>query len=253
MSSQGKEIHCQLGRVVALLQKSNYLQLIFYNLDITRAAAVFKFLIFPCIKCICGLNIQESITQLETLTQSRRKYLWWITAFHTSAVQVVFDGKLSIHWQLTAVSDDLMPKIGASQLLYQQILLAYKTPFYDATHRLPNSYRPVASVLTGKLSHTLPFVLLIARCDWKEAAGTGSNQCYRSPCRGRDPSLYRAQGSAHLPGTPGSCCSPQSASRGLPPSGGPLSAKGLLPNNDPRLPDSPEEPFPPSPDSRSGV
>lgn len=37
-----------------------------------------------------------------------------------------------------------MPKISASQLLYQQILLAYKIPFYDATHRLPNSYRPVA-------------------------------------------------------------------------------------------------------------
>lgn len=70
-----------------LTAEKQHLQLIFYNLHITRVEAVFKFLVFPCIKSVCGLTIQESITQPET--QSR-----WTTAFQTSAVQVVFDGKL---------------------------------------------------------------------------------------------------------------------------------------------------------------
>lgn len=92
-------------------------------------------------------------------------------------------------------------------------------------------------VLTGKLSHILPFVLLTARCDWREeeppaqaavlqiaVPRSGSRSV---PHRG-DRGPCRAEGSAQLPGTPGSCCPPQSASRGLPPGASP--SAGAVPS-----------------------
>lgn len=92
-------------------------------------------------------------------------------------------------------------------------------------------------VLTGKLSHILPFVLLTARCDWWEeeplaqaavlqiaVPRSGSRSV---PHRG-DRGPCRAEGSAQLPGTPGSCCPPQSASRGLPPGASP--SAGAVPS-----------------------
>lgn len=140
-----------------------------------------------------------------------------------------------------------MPKIGASQLFYQQIFLAYKTPFYDATHNLPTLIAQLPSVLTGKLSHIPPFVLLTARCDWKEEkplaraeVGVTDRRAEATVAvcaapRAARTSRARLAAAAHRRAPPG-------ASR----------PERSLPNNDPRLPMPPEGAFPPSPGTAAG-
>lgn len=141
-----------------------------------------------------------------------------------------------------------MSKTGASQLLYQQYFWLTKLLFMMQPTGSQTLIAQLPSVLTGKLSHILPFALLTARCDGREAAGTGGHRCYRSPCRSRDRAVpCRAEGSAQLRGAPGS------AAHRTAPSGPPSRRGPLLPNNDPRLPDPSQGSFPPSPDTRSGV
>lgn len=116
-------------------------------------------------------------------------------------------------------------------------------------------YRPVA--VGPHMETESPTAFRSSNCEMRlkrrEAAGTGRNQCYRSPCGGCDRDLCRAEGSAHLPSTPGNC-----AHRRAPPGaslteGSPSPRQVPSRTTTPASPIPPEEPFPPGPDTRSGV
>lgn len=113
-----------------------------------------------------------------------------------------------------------MSKTGASQLLYQQYFWLTKLLFMMQPTGSQTLIAQLPSVLTGKLSHILPFALLTARCDGREAAGTGGHRCYRSPCRGRDRAVPR-RGQRAAPGRAWQCCPPHSALGASLPEGSP--------------------------------
>lgn len=155
-----------------------------------------------------------------------------------------------------------MPKIGASELLYQQILLAYKAPFYDATHRLPNSYRPVAAGPHRETeSHT---AFRSSNCEMRlmrrGAAGTGSSVTDRraevriSVCAApRGSRSVPRRGQRAAPGHAWQLLPSAERLPGPPARSVPFCGSSPLPNNDPASPIPPEAPFPPSPGTRSGV
>lgn len=100
-----------------------------------------------------------------------------------------------------------------------------RAPFSDATHRLPNSITRLLLVLTEKVGHILLFLLLTARCNWKEEKPLKHVEinvtCYlaeaaRALIRPWTRSVPRWGQRTYLlheapaPGTSGSCCPPRS-------------------------------------------